>query len=200
MPAEKLTERTISRAMRAGYLWDTGLPGFGVRVQASGRKTFIFRCRPEGGRASNQRELRLGAHPTLSLEDARREARRLAGEVAAGEDPGVSRDKRREDAATKRNAATVELAGVDYLKHVARHQKPRTVEEYTRQWDRHIGPALGARHVAEVRAKDIRVLHRRMAETPVLANRVVALLGAFFTWAEAEELRAPHTNPAVMGR
>lgn len=200
MPVEKLTERTIERATRAGYLWDAGLPGLGVRVQTSGRKTFVFRCRPEGGRASNQRELRLGVHPTLTLDDARREARRLAGVVAGGEDPGASRDKRREDAEAKRNAATVELAGVDYLKHVTRHQKPRTLEEYTRQWDRHVVPALGSKLVADVRAKDIRALHRRMADTPVLANRVVALLGAFFTWAEGEELRTPHTNPAIMGR
>jgi integrase len=200
MPVEKLTERAIERTTHAGYLWDVGFPGFGIRVQASGRKTFIFRCRPEGGRASNQRELRLGTYPTLSLDGARREARRLAGVVAAGNDPGASRDRRREDAMAKRSAPTVELAGADYLKHVARHQKPRTVEEYTRQWDRHILPALGSKLIADVRAKDIRALHRRMAETPVLANRVVALLGAFFTWAEAEELRASHSNPAIMGR
>lgn len=57
-------------------------------------------------------------------------------------------------------------------------------------------PALGGMRVRDVTAGNIARLHRSLRSTPYNANRVLALLGSFFTYAEREGLRPKHTNPA----
>ncbi len=79
-------------------LWDTTVSGFGVRCLPGGTKTFVFRYRPHGGgRRVNPRLLKLGAFPSISLDDARAAARIHAGDVAKGKDPAEQRaeDRRR---------------------------------------------------------------------------------------------------------
>ena len=51
----KLTRKVVDGAApeAARYvLWDVDLPGFGLRVEASGTKTFLVHYRVGGGRAS----------------------------------------------------------------------------------------------------------------------------------------------------
>jgi integrase len=82
-------------------LWDASVSGFGVRCLPGGSKTFVFRYRPHGGgRSVNPRLLKLGAFPSISLDDARAAARIHAGNVAKGKDPARQRaeDRRRERA------------------------------------------------------------------------------------------------------
>ena len=83
-------------------LWDSIVSGFGVRCLPGGSKTFVFRYRPHGGgRSVNPRLLKLGAFPSISLEDARAAARINAGNVAKGKDPAQQRaDERRRNRAT----------------------------------------------------------------------------------------------------
>jgi integrase len=84
-------------------LWDTVVSGFGVRCLSGGAKTFVFRYRPRGGgRRVNPRLLKLGAFPSLSLDDARAAARIHAGDVARGKDPAQQRAEER-----RRNRATL---------------------------------------------------------------------------------------------
>ena len=66
--------------------WDDRLTGFGVRVEPSGTKSFLVNYRTGGGgrKAPNKRVV-LGRHGDLSPGRARRMARRLLDEVAAGE-------------------------------------------------------------------------------------------------------------------
>ena len=50
----KLTKRFVEGAPardKAYILWDGDIPGFGVRVMPSGRKTFILQYRMAGARA-----------------------------------------------------------------------------------------------------------------------------------------------------
>jgi integrase len=84
-------------------LWDAIVSGFGVRCLPGGRKTFVFRYRPHGGgRSVNPRLLKLGAFPSISLDDARAAARIHAGDVAKGKDPAQQRAEER-----RRNRATL---------------------------------------------------------------------------------------------
>jgi integrase len=77
-------------------LWDTIVSGFGVRCLPGGSKTFVFRYRPHGGgRSVNPRLLKLGAFPSISLDDARAAARIHAGDVAKGKDPAQERAEKR---------------------------------------------------------------------------------------------------------
>ena len=84
-------------------LWDPIMSGFGVRCLPGGSKTFVFRYRPHGGgRNVNPRLLKLGAFPSISLDDARAAARIHAGDVAKGKDPAQQRAEER-----RRNRATL---------------------------------------------------------------------------------------------
>jgi Arm DNA-binding domain len=55
-----------------GVLWDIELRGFGVRVTAGGRRTYVLRYRM-GGRAASQRCVTIGSHGSpWTAEQARR--------------------------------------------------------------------------------------------------------------------------------
>ena len=93
----KLTETTIAKAtVPAGrlqaFLWDSQVTGFGVRLLAAGSKTFWFQYR---NASSTVRMVRIGGWPAVALNDARKAARDLAGQVARGSDPAAKRQAER---------------------------------------------------------------------------------------------------------
>jgi integrase len=106
--AEKLTETAVKRAHppETGqvFLWDGTVPGFGVRILPTGRKTFWFQYRPRGGgRSVSSRMVRIDTFPKLSVADAREVARGFAGEVARGGNPAADlKAERMRDKATLR--------------------------------------------------------------------------------------------------
>ena len=74
MPKAHLTHRIIDTLVAGRWMtdyWDLQLPGFGVRVSQSGRKTFIVRYK---GASGSKRRLNLGVYPVMSLAEARDEA------------------------------------------------------------------------------------------------------------------------------
>ena len=74
---------------------DADLPGFGVRVMASGAKSFFVRYRVGGGRGAQMRRLTLGRTDTLTPERAREAARSILARVRLGEDPAGEKSDRR---------------------------------------------------------------------------------------------------------
>lgn len=72
------------------WVWDTELPGFGVRVQSSGRKSYVVRYRTKDADRS-QRKLTLCRCCDAPPEKARGLARDVFMAVAAGEDPAGER-------------------------------------------------------------------------------------------------------------
>src|SRR5690242_17124076 len=95
----KLTKRSVDALEAKGtdyFVWDDELPGFGVRVWISGRKTFVAQYR----KAGRSRRVKIGSHGALTVEEARKEARGILGDVARGENPA-------EDRATRRKSLTI---------------------------------------------------------------------------------------------
>lgn len=62
------------------FVWDEDLAGFGIRVYPSGRKAYLMQYRA----ARKSRRRAIGQHGVLTADDARKEARKLLGEVARG--------------------------------------------------------------------------------------------------------------------
>ena len=76
-------------------------------------------------------------------------------------------------------------------------RRKATVAQYRDLWERLASPKLGKLKVSEVRFRDIADLHYGLRETPIAANRTIAVLSSMFSWSERQGLRDKHSNPAV---
>ena len=186
----KLTMRFVERLDSDGrerFYWDTELPGFGLRVRASGRKYYVVQFRSNG----RERRITLGRHGTLTPDGARRRALALIAEAKNGADPAIKRD-------AARNAVTMaSLADRFLTEHVADHCKPATAEDYRRSIVLHINPRLADRRVGDIHRRDIAALHHDMRSTPYQANRTVGVLSKMFNLAELWGLRPDGSNPCL---
>ena len=182
----KLTKRTVDALevdSKDAVFWDRELAGFGVRVHATGRKTFVVQSRGPGG----PKRMTLGRHGELAVDEARKQAARLIDRIKRGEDLSV--------AAPGAETTVAGLAGRFMRTHVERHLKPASVAAYRTVLDRHILPALGGMGLEEVGGAEVTALHHKLRETPARANAAVHLLSRMFTLAEAWELVPPGRNP-----
>src|SRR5688572_19054313 len=80
----KLTPKTVEHLKAQGQkrleVWDTTLPGFGIRAYTTGRKVWFVTARVKG----HQRRFTIGTHPVLSLGDARSQARQILRDIQMG--------------------------------------------------------------------------------------------------------------------
>lgn len=158
-------------------IWDDAVKGFGARRQTSDAVTYVLKYRA-GGR---QRFFTIGRHGSPWTPDtARREARRLLGLVAAGEDP-----------AEVRNRGEGLRAIIDaYLVVAKARQRPRTYLET----ERHLLIAWKSLHDQTEVSR--RAVAARLAElSGVTAIRARAALSACFVWAIREGLA--EANPVA---
>lgn len=181
----KVTQRGGTQDIR----YDDKIPGFGVRIYPSGKKSFVLKFRTRQGRT---RLATIGRYGALTLDQARTRARKMAVELTDGKDP--LEEQRREAIPTLRAFAP------EYLEHVRLHNKSwkeaarrlgfRYVEEDKKKKEPahfeankdhpgHILPKLGSRTLTEIRAKDVQRLHDKIGKhAKYEANRTVTLLSA----------------------
>ena len=84
--AVKLNERIVDGLKadaKAGVVWDRDLPGFGVRVYPSGRKTYVVQTRGPNG----SRRVTLGMHGEITARQARRRAASAIDRIKSGLEP-----------------------------------------------------------------------------------------------------------------
>lgn len=174
---------TPSAAVRV--LWDRELPRFGVKITTAGAKVYIVQYRL--GR--RLRRFTIGRHGAPWTPDlARKEALRLLALVASGIDPATAKR-------AGRTAPTVrELAARVLTEHLVK-RRPATRIEYDRLLRVHILPALGSLAVADVARADVAKLHHQLRETPMQANRIIAVLSKMMNLAERWGIRPDGTNP-----
>ena len=171
---ERLAKRTLDalEPTDARYtVWDAELKGFGVRVEASGRKTFVVRYRAEGGgRRAPLRQVSLGTFGQLTAEQARKMAKDTLAAVRQGDDPA-------QDRRAKRVAPDMGEAIRFYLEDYGRVAKlaPTTLRDARNVLTRFAVPAIGNIKVAELTTADVRRLHRATldAASPYQANKTV---------------------------
>lgn len=186
----RLTKRAADAAKARAtefYLWDRELPGFGLRVRPTGSKVYLFRY--SAGRHGRTRKIMLGAHGKVTADAARSRAERLRGAVASGEDPAAVRD-------AAKAMPTVEGFARRYLEeHAVPHKRPSSVEHDRAYVRRVIVPRLGRLRLDKVTRADVAGLHHSRRDTPIDANRALALVSKMFSLAESFGLRPQGTNP-----
>lgn len=139
----------------------------------------------------------ISEHGALTADQARREAARLRGAVAAGDDPAAERRGRKDAIRAEQEPPAVGELATDFLADRRARKKARTVDEYARMLERDVLPTLGKLKVAAVTRRHVHRLHQGMADRPYMANRVLAVLGAMFRFAELHGHRPGGSNPTV---
>lgn len=183
------------------FIWDDDLPGFGLRVFTSGKRSYLIQYRAAG----RTRRYTIGLHGVWTPETARQEAKVQLGRVARGENPSEERQLDHK-AITVKELCTLYLNDLNaglILGKGARPKKPTTIITDTGRIERHIIPLIGARRVKDLTKADInKVLKDIMAgktraevKTTKLrgkaivrggagtATRTVGLLGGILTYA-----------------
>ncbi|NCC41590.1 MAG: DUF4102 domain-containing protein [Gammaproteobacteria bacterium] len=185
----KLTKRTIDAARYTGdgnarcVLWDTEVPGFGLRLFPSGAKSFVLSYRAAG----RKRMMTIGTYGVLTLDQARTHARaELAKVETQGADPLADREK-------ERRGKTMADLCTTYLDRHASTKK--TGDEDQRRIDKHILPRWRALKVNALTQDDVENLHTKIGATaPYEANRVINLVSTMFDLARRWKF-VPHDHP-----
>ena len=143
MKTLKLTKQTADSAeIRAARytIWDSGLSGFGLRVEPTGGRTFIVRYRGEGGgRNAPQRYMTLGKYPLVSVPDARAAAMKLLAKAQLGEDPAGDLKEKRKAMTVKQLVDLYEEEGC-FIQRGIRQGEP--MKETTRAYPRGVPSPL----------------------------------------------------------
>jgi integrase len=162
--------------------WDGALPGFGLMVTANGHASFV--CQYRTGRRSHRMSLK----PGLTLQDARREAKKLLGDVARGGDPLAERQK-----AVRVGDDTFQSIAEAYIKR--ERKSVRSMGQRQAVLERLVYPKLGARPIDEIKRSDIvRLLDRIDDERgPVAADQALAFIRRIMSWhaSRSDEFRSP---------
>ena len=172
MGAVKLSKRTIDRLTvdrASAVFWDSELPGFGIRVHATGRKLFVAQARTPGGLP---KRATVGRYEDMDAEDARLKAADMIDRIRRGRDPAP---------AAPEEPTVADLAARFMAAHVEVNCKPGTVKNYRSLLRLCILPDLGDLRLSEVDRSHVSALHHGLRDTPSRANQSVGIFSKMFS-------------------
>jgi integrase len=183
------TAKASDRAERTLY-WDQAMPGFGLMVTDAGAKSFVVQYRHDGV----SRRMKLGDN--LTVDEARKLARKRLSEVDHGHDP--LKEKRKKQEAARNSLRSI----------VEEYQRREGGRLRTAEWrmdalKRHVLPTLGSKHIEEIKRSDIvRLLDNVEDRGPVMANKVLGILSRIFNWyaARSDDFRSPLIRGMARGK
>jgi integrase len=147
-------------------VYDDRLAGFGLRVTASGARSFILNYRIKG----RERRITLGQYPTWTVLAARKQAEQLRRQIDVGIDP-------LEERIAERTAPTLRDLFNRYADEHLPTKAERSAADDRSMWIKDILPALGNKKVADLNTQDCDELHRAVSsDRPTRANRVIEVL------------------------
>jgi integrase len=167
------------RAARECFLWDSKVPGLGVRVRPTGRAVFVVQYRTDGSRLAQQRRQNLGQVGQIDIPTARRRARDMLGSVAAGIDPAAEREREHQ-----RRAATLAVA-LEAYGDALKARRVVNAAWYLSALRRHLAEPLGPAATLEDlgRAQLVGLVERlEAAGKPGAAQELRQRMTAFFGW------------------
>jgi integrase len=180
---QSFIDKTKARPPRKRTIyWDQGMKGFGWQITPAGHVSFAVQYRH--GRTSRRYTIK----GTLSLKDARREAKGVQGKVAKGHDPVVE-ERKKQAAGTNTFRAIAE----EYLKRDGK--KLRSKDERKRILAKYLYPKLGDRQIDDIRRVDIVRLLDAIEDHngPAMADHVLVVLRKLLNWhaARSDDFRSP---------
>lgn len=179
MPKVNLTDRTVHAAKakngKRAYVWDAKVTGFGLRIEASGRKSFTAKYRFKG----HQRMVTLGTYPSMSLAAARAKAHAIIGRAHSGEDPNHT------DLLPTKSGSFASVLETYFDKHCATALRHNTRQEVERALCRDFLPNWKQRDIGDITKKDVVAIMDGILGrgTPSAANHAFAYINHFFNWA-----------------
>ena len=145
----RLSKRTVDAAPAPAtgelFVWDAELKGFGLRVLASGVRSYLVQYRTPEGRT---RRCLLGRHGVLTPEQARLLAIRKLADVTRGLDPSAARH------AVRRAMSVAELCDF-YVEERLATAKASSVVSARADIANHIKPLIGQMRAAALTAEDV---------------------------------------------
>ena len=164
-------------------IWDTELPGFGLRVRPSGRYFWFARLRHRG----RHRRMTLGCTEDVDAVLARTQARRLLAEAVL-------------DGLPKRTVIKSTPVMTDFVEtywdDVARYWKASTAKRNHAAWRHDLAPVFGGSRVADVLPSDvIRWRDACIGQAESRYNRALPVLASLLKYAEQLHLRRKGSNP-----
>jgi integrase len=188
MPRLKLTKTAIDglpKPAKDTVYWDSGSPGFGVKITPKGRKVFIVLYRTAGA-GSRLRKYTVGPYGRVTLHQARIVAQSVHAARLEGRDPAS------EKAAAKRRLVVDKVEDVleaFIAQHVSQNRSARKISRMLR---REMGATWGSRSIHEITKRDIidviSAIEQRGA--PIAANKVLKAIKTFFRWCAGRALLA----------
>lgn len=151
---------------------DNALPGFALRVNSGGSKSFIVETRIN----NKVKRLTLGRYGKLTVEQARNQAKILLGDIVSGKDPVA------EKKAKLAKTVTLQEAFDDYLL-AKKNLRPSTIHDYNRS----IEGALSdwrKKALRDITKDMVEIRHRELGEkSHSRANNTFRFLRAIFNYA-----------------
>ncbi|MBB6305994.1 tyrosine-type recombinase/integrase [Xanthobacter tagetidis] len=201
--AGRIDKRIVDAAapqVKRFTIWDADLSGFGLRVEPSGRKSYVFRYRVgSGGRNAPERLIVLGRHGELTPTEARKRAETEAARVRLGSDPGGDRRKERSipTFAAFADAYLNEAAEIAEARPAEARLRPGSIRNYRSLMAQHLRAAIGTTKLDALTTADLVKLHKRVGrEKPATANRCLEFVGSVFKEAARQGQLPIGTNPA----
>jgi integrase len=189
----RITKRLVDGLKPAAtdyYVFDTDTIGFAVRVRTTGGMSYIVQYKAGSGRGAPARRITLGGVGKMTPEQARLAARKVLGSVAHGQDPAA--DKANE----RRSLPLGDVIEAFLAEHAEAKRKASTAAWYRGGLQRIVKPAFGGMNPGKVTRQDVARLHSSLRETPVQANRVLAMIGALYGFAARAGYVPEGYNPA----
>ncbi len=163
------------------FAWDDKLPGFGIRTR-DGRRTYVVQYKL----GAQQRRMTIGSTAKLTREQAVKEAKKIFGKVAAGEDPqGAKKAARFAATATDTFGAVAE----QFLAYQAGQLRPSTLSAVKRYLLEYFKQLHGLK-IDAVPRREIASILKTISNNhgPVAADRACSAISSLFAWAMREGL------------
>lgn len=198
--AKTLGALQVQRLVQPGLHAVGEVAGLCLNVKDSGARSWVLRTTVAGRRC----EFGLGGFPTITLAQAREQARALLLEFRAGRNPLAERAEQR------RNAQwTFEKVAEAYIAaHRAGWKNPKHADQWGNTLTAYVYPLFGGKHVADVSKGDVLAVLEQPADDAKpdagslwamkneTANRVRSRIELVLNYAVQREYRPEGLNPA----